>query len=200
MTPPRFFRTAAMFGVWLERNHERISELWVGYYRKDSGKPSLTWPDSVDEALRFGWIDGVRKTVDHESYMIRFTPRKASSIWSKVNMAKAEALIAQGRMAAAGFAAYARRSPERSGIYAFERETAHFDADQERQFRKNRKAWAFFQSQPPGYRHLVTFRVTSAKRPETRERRLAAVIDYSAKGQRIPEFISSQKRSRDNST
>jgi uncharacterized protein YdeI (YjbR/CyaY-like superfamily) len=194
MTPPRFFRTAAAFGLWLERNHERVSELWVGYYRKDSGKTSLTWPDSVDEALRFGWIDGVRKTVDHESYMIRFTPRKASSIWSKVNMAKAEVLIAQDRMTTAGLAAYARRSPERSDIYAFERETAHFDADQERFFQKNRKAWEFFQSQPPGYRHLMTFWVTSAKRPETRERRLASLIGYSAQGQRIPELTSSQKR------
>lgn len=193
MTPPRFFSTAAKFGVWLEKNHESTTELWVGFYKKGSGKPSLTWPESVGEALRFGWIDGIRKTVDDESYMIRFTPRKASSIWSKVNSAKVEVLITHNRMSVAGLAAYARRTPERSGIYSFERETAQFDADQERAFQKNRRAWDFFQAQPPYYRRLVTFRVISAKKPETRERRLAALIECCARGERIPEAISPAK-------
>jgi uncharacterized protein YdeI (YjbR/CyaY-like superfamily) len=196
MTPPRFFTTPAKFGAWLDKNHMSASELWVGFHKKGSGKPSLTWPESVDEALRFGWIDGVRKTIDETSYMIRFTPRKASSIWSKVNIAKVEALIAQDRMAPAGLAAYGRRTAERSGIYSFERDAAHFEPDQERVFRKNKKAWEFFQAQPPYYRRLVTFRVISAKRPETRERRLAALIEYSAQGERIPESLSSTRTAR----
>lgn len=196
MTPPRLFSTVASFGKWLDRNHERTTELWVGYFRKHSGKQSLTWPDSVDEALRFGWIDGVRKTIDDACYMIRFTPRKASSIWSNVNIAKVEALIAQNRMAPTGRAAYARRTPERSGIYAFEQgqRQAQFDADQECTFRKNQKAWAFFLSQPPYYRRVATFRVASAKRPETRERRLAVLIDHCSREKRVPELVSRPKR------
>lgn len=185
MTPPRFFQTPAKFGDWLQKNHERATELWVGFYRTSSGKRSITWPESVDEALRFGWIDGIRKSVDHESYMIRFTPRKANSIWSKVNMAKVEALIAANRMAPAGLAAWARRTPERSGIYSFERETAAFDAESEGAFRKNKAAWTFFEAQPPYYRRVITFYVTSAKKPETRARRLVTVIEASAKGERI---------------
>ena len=185
MTPPRFFQTPAKFGDWLEKNHERATELWVGFYRKGSGRPSITWPESVDEALRFGWIDGVRKTVDGESYMIRFTPRRPRSIWSNVNIAKVEALIAAGRMAPAGLAAYARLTPERAGIYSFERETATFDADSERAFRRNKKAWRFFEAQPPYYKRVITFYVMSAKRPETRARRLAMLIEHSAKGERI---------------
>jgi uncharacterized protein YdeI (YjbR/CyaY-like superfamily) len=189
MTPPRFFSTPAKFGAWLEKNYEGAKELWVGYYRKDSGLPSLTWPESVDEALRFGWIDGVRKTIDDTSYMIRFTPRKAASIWSNVNIAKVEALIAQNRMTPAGLAAYAKRSPKRSGIYAFERETVSFDVEQERLFRKQKKAWEFFQAQPKSYRQVTTNYVTSAKRPETRERRLANLIECSAKSERIGQVL-----------
>lgn len=185
MAPPRFFQTPAKFGAWLEKNHESATELWVGFYRKDSGKRSITWPESVDEALRFGWIDGIRKTVDDVSYVIRFTPRKPTSVWSRVNIAKVEALIAANRMAPAGLAAYARRTPERSGIYSFEREHATFDAECERAFRRNKVAWKFFEAQPPGYRRLATFYVTSAKKQETRARRLAALIECSAKGQRI---------------
>jgi len=194
MTPPRFFSTPAKFGTWLEKNHERNTELFVGFYKRGSGKPSLTWPESVDEALRFGWIDGVRKTIDEESYTIRFTPRKAGSIWSNRNIAKVEALIAQNRMAPAGLAAYARRTPERSGIYAFEREKAQFDAEQQRAFRKNGQAWEFFQAQPPYYRNVTTAYVTSAKRPETRERRLADLIGCSAKGERIRQILGPPKK------
>lgn len=188
MAPPCFFQTPAKFGDWLQKNHEHATELWVGFYRKDSGRRSITWPESVDEALRFGWIDGVRKTVDDVSYMIRFTPRKANSVWSRVNIAKVEALIAVDRMAPAGLAAYARCTPERSGIYSFEREAAAFDAESARAFRSNKTAWQFFEAQPPYYRRVATFYVTSAKRPETRARRLAALIDCSAKGQRISQF------------
>lgn len=194
MTPLCFFSTPAKFGAWLEKNHESAKELWVGYYKKSSGLPSLTWPESVDEALRFGWIDGVRKTIDDSSYMIRFTPRKAMSIWSNVNIAKVEALIAESRMAPAGLAAYAKRSPERSGIYSFERQTAQFDPEQERTFRKQKKAWEFFETQPKGYRQVTTNYVTSAKRPETRERRLADLIACSAKGERIHQVLSPPKK------
>ena len=185
MTPPRFFQTPARFGDWLQKNHESASELWVGFHRTSSGKRSITWPESVDEALRFGWIDGIRKTIDAESYMIRFTPRKPNSIWSRVNMGKVEALIAAKRMTPAGLAAWERRTPERSGIYSFEREAAPFDAAYERAFRKNKAAWKFFEAQPPYYRRVVTFYVTSAKKPETRARRLARVIESSEKGERI---------------
>ncbi|MEP6731418.1 MAG: YdeI/OmpD-associated family protein [bacterium] len=193
MTPPRFFSTPDKFGAWLEKNHEREMELWVGFYKKDSGRPSMTWPESVDEALRFGWIDAVRKTIDDESYMIRFTRRKPTSIWSKVNIAKVEALIAANRMAPAGIAAYALRTPERSGVYSFEREPANFDAEQLRAFHKNKKAWEFFERQPPGYRRVVTHYVTSAKRAETRDRRLAAVIEHSARSERIPQYTLAPK-------
>ena len=193
MAPLRFFPTPAKFGEWLHKNHESAAELWVGFYRKDAGRRSIIWPESVDEALRFGWIDGVRKTVDDVSYMIPFTPRRPNSVWSKVNIAKVEALTAADRMTPACLAAYARRTPERSGIYAFERATATFDAASERVFRRNKTAWRFFESQPPYYRHVTTYHVTSAKKPETRARRLAALIECSAKGQRIPQLTRPAK-------
>ncbi|MFL5605235.1 MAG: YdeI/OmpD-associated family protein [Gemmatimonadaceae bacterium] len=194
MTPPRFFRTPAAFRAWLHANHARVSELLVGFYRKDSGRPSITWPESVDEALCYGWIDGVRRSLDEHSYSIRFTPRKPKSIWSNVNIAKVEALIRDGRMMPAGLAAYALRDPARSGIYAFEKEAAAFDADAERAFRKNRSGWEFFQAQPAGYRRLATYYVVSAKRPETRAKRLVALIAHSARGERIPQYLSPSKR------
>jgi uncharacterized protein YdeI (YjbR/CyaY-like superfamily) len=191
MSAPRFFRTPTAFRAWLDANHDRATELTVGFYKKDSGKPSITWPESVDEALCFGWIDGVRRSLDEDSYTIRFTPRKPTSIWSNVNIAKVEALLKAGRMTPAGVAAWEKRSPARSGIYAFERqEPATFDAESEGRFRRNRRAWSYFQAQPPGYRRLATHFVVSAKRPETRERRLAALIECSAKGERLPQTLS----------
>jgi uncharacterized protein YdeI (YjbR/CyaY-like superfamily) len=193
MASPRFFAAAAAFRAWLLAHHERESELLVGFYKKGSGKPSITWPESVDEALCFGWIDGVRRSLDDESYTIRFTPRKPRSIWSKVNIAKVQALMAAGRMMPAGIAAWERRDPERSGLYSFERETAAFDADAERQFKRNRVAWKYFQAQPPGYRRLATHYVVSAKRPETRERRLAILIERSAQGERITQTPGEQR-------
>jgi uncharacterized protein YdeI (YjbR/CyaY-like superfamily) len=194
MTPPRFFPTPAAFRAWLDANHASASELLVGFYRKDSGRASITWPESVDEALCYGWIDGVRRSLDEHSYSIRFTPRKAKSIWSNVNIAKVEALVRDSRMMPAGLAAYARRDPARSGIYAFEKEAAVFDAEAERAFRKSRSGWAFFQKQPAGYRRLATHYVVSAKRPETRANRLAALIMHSARGERIPQYVSTPKR------
>lgn len=195
MSTPRFFATPAAFRAWLDAHHDQHTELIVGFYRKGSGKPSITWPESVDEALCYGWIDGIRRSLDEHSYTIRFTPRKATSIWSNVNIAKVEALIAAGRMMPAGLAAWNRRDPVRSGIYAFERQQpAEFDAEMLRRFKANRAAWKYFDAQPPGYRRLVTHYVISAKRPETRAKRLAAVIACSARGERLPRTIPTKKR------
>jgi uncharacterized protein YdeI (YjbR/CyaY-like superfamily) len=192
---PRFFASPTEFRAWLDANHEREAELLVGFYKKGSGKPSMTWPESVDEALCFGWIDGVRRSLDVERYTIRFTPRKPSSIWSNVNVAKVEMLLKAGRMRPAGLAAWGRRDPEKSGIYAFERQSpAEFDAESERRFRRARGAWRFFQEQPPGYRRLATHYVTSAKRPETRERRLTVLIEHSARGERLPQTLSAKPK------
>jgi uncharacterized protein YdeI (YjbR/CyaY-like superfamily) len=193
MPSPRFFRTPVAFRAWLEANHERANELLVGFHKKGSGRPSITWPESVDEALCYGWIDGVRRSIDESSYSIRFTPRKPRSIWSNVNVAKVESLIRQGRMMPSGLAAYALRDPERSGIYAFERETASFDDEGEQLFRSDRLAWSFFQLQPPSYRRVATYWVTSAKRAETRARRLASLIECSSRGKRLPQYLSPPK-------
>jgi uncharacterized protein YdeI (YjbR/CyaY-like superfamily) len=193
MTTPRFFRTSAEFRAWLHANHEAATELLVGFHKVGSGKPSMTWPESVDEALCYGWIDGVRRSLGETSYTIRFTPRKKRSIWSNVNIAKADALIEQGRMMPAGLAAYALRDPARSGIYAFEKETASLDPESARQFKANKAAWSFFQAQPAGYRQVVLHYVTSAKKPETRARRLAAVIEHSSCGERIPQYTLTRK-------
>ena len=186
---PLFFAKPAAFRKWLERNHGAAHELWVGFYKKETGRPSITWPESVDEALCVGWIDGIRKRIDDESYTIRFTPRKARSIWSAVNIARVAELTREGRMLPAGLAAFERRSADKSAIYAYEqRKNAAFDEAAERQFRANAKAWEFFQAQPPGYRKTATYKVISAKREETRQKRLAALIADSAAGRRIREL------------
>jgi len=178
---PRFFPKPADFRVWLEAHHETEGELLVGFHKKGSGKPSITWPESVDEALCFGWIDGVRRSLGATAYMIRFTPRKRTSTWSAVNIARVVALIRAGRMRAAGRRAFAARTPERTGIYAFERhEPARLSKEQEKRLRGNRKAAAFFDAQPPWYRRTATHWVVSAKRPETREKRLTLLVAASA--------------------
>jgi uncharacterized protein YdeI (YjbR/CyaY-like superfamily) len=195
MTAPHFFATPVAFRAWLDANHHRATELMVGFYKKDSGKPSMTWPESVDVALCYGWIDGVRRSLGDDCYTIRFSPRKPTSIWSNVNIAKVDALLKAGRMMPAGLAAWERRDPKKSGIYLFERSDAvAFDAASERLFKRMRGAWKFFQAQPPGYRRLATHYVVSAKRPETREKRLAMLIDCSARGERLPQTLSSKKR------
>ena len=194
MTSPRFFSTPEGFRAWLHRYHSTATELLVGFYKRDSDRPSMTWPESVDEALCYGWIDGVRRSIDDASYSIRFTPRKHKSIWSNVNIAKVGALIEQGRMAPMGLAAWARRDEERSGVYAFERKAAAFDVEMEGVFRRNRKAWSYFESQPPGYRRLAAHYVSSAKRADTRARRLSALIEHSANGERLPQFSIARKK------
>ncbi len=195
MDVPHFFATPADFRDWLDANHGEASELIVGFYKKGTGRPSMTWPESVDEALCYGWIDGVRRSLGNESYTIRFTPRKASSIWSNVNIAKVKALLEAGRMMPAGLAAWKRRDPAKSGIYAFERqEAATFDSESERRFKRSRTAWTYFQAQPPGYRRLATHYVVSAKRPDTRDRRLELLIQCSAHGERLPQTLSAKPR------
>jgi uncharacterized protein YdeI (YjbR/CyaY-like superfamily) len=182
-----FFAKAADFRAWLEKNHDKVPELLVGFYKKGSGKPSITWPESVDEALCFGWIDGVRRRIDEESYSIRFTPRRARSIWSNVNTKRFADLAKGGRVHASGHEAFKLRDPKRSGIYSFEQrnKAQALGAPYEAKLRANRKAWAFFRAQPPGYQRIGSLFVMSAKKEETRLRRLAVLIEESAAGRRI---------------
>jgi uncharacterized protein YdeI (YjbR/CyaY-like superfamily) len=186
---PKFFATPAKFRAWLERHHANETELYVGFYRKGSGRASMTWPESVDEALCFGWIDGVRKSIDDESYLIRFTPRRVrNSIWSKVNLKRMPELIAEGRAAPAGIRAYEQRDPEKANRYSFERENIALTPEMEKEFRRNRKAWAFFQSQPPSYTKAALWWVVQAKQESTRRRRLATLIADSSNGLRIAQL------------
>ena len=183
---PIFFATPAILRKWLKKNHATCREQWIGFYRKASGVPSITWPESVDEALCVGWIDGLRKTIDAESYKIRFTPRKKESNWSTVNVGRVKELKKQGRMQPAGLAAFARRQEAKSGIYAYEnRKTAVFDKADEKRFRANRKAWEFFQRQAPSYRQNVIWALATAKKKETRQRKLERLISESEAGRRI---------------
>ncbi len=182
---PKFFATVADWRKWLEKNHDREKEVLVGFYKKKSGKPSITWPESVDGALCFGWIDGVRRSIDASSYTIRFTPRRPRSIWSSVNIRRANELIALGMMRPAGLRAFEARTGERSGVYSFEQKEIAFEKHQEREFKKEKAAWRFFQSQPPWYRRTATWWVISAKREETKAKRLKTLIADSAAGRTI---------------
>jgi len=186
---PRFFATAAAFRAWLERHHASAPELLVGFHKVGSGTPSMTWPESVDEALCFGWIDGVRRRIDDASYTIRFSPRRAGSIWSANNTRRVEMLQQQGRMRPAGLEAFAARDPARTNRYSYERENVAFTPAQERKFRAHRAAWAYFQKQPPFYIRVCTWYVVGAVREETRERRLANLIACSERGEWLPGFI-----------
>jgi len=184
-----YFATPAMFRAWLEAHHDTETELLVGFHKKGTGKPSITWPESVDEALCFGWIDGVRRSAGEDAYTIRFTPRRPTSIWSAVNVDKIAQLKKLGKMHASGLRAFAARTEEKTGVYSFERSAAaKLTPAQEKTLRANRKAAAFFDAQPPGYRGNVIHWVTSAKREETRERRLERLIAHSAAGERIPQL------------
>jgi uncharacterized protein YdeI (YjbR/CyaY-like superfamily) len=179
----RFFESAGEFRAWLEEHHETEKELVVGFYKKASGKPSMTWSESVDQALCFGWIDGRIDSVDAERYTRRFTPRRAGSVWSKVNIEKVAKLNQAGLMRPAGLRAFEARSEERSGVYSFEqRDQAQLTPEQERRLQADPAAWAYWQGCPPGYRKAVSYWVASAKREETRERRLAQLIEDSANG------------------
>jgi uncharacterized protein YdeI (YjbR/CyaY-like superfamily) len=184
---PTFFATPAELRAWLEEHHGDTAELWVGFHKKGSGRPSITWPEAVDEALCFGWIDGVRKRVDESSYAIRFTPRKPRSTWSAVNIARVEELTSQGRMRPEGQRAFERRSEDNSAIYSYEqRHAARLEDAQEQRFRANQRAWEFFQAQPAWYRRTAIWWVVSAKQEATRQRRLATLIDHSEQGRTVP--------------
>jgi uncharacterized protein YdeI (YjbR/CyaY-like superfamily) len=183
----RFFAAPEDFRAWLAAHHATETELVVGFYKKSSGRPSITWPQSVDQALCFGWIDGVRRSIDDVSYCIRFTPRQARSTWSAVNVKRVSELVAQGLVAPAGLAAFERRADDRTAIYSYEQRTsAALEPEQERRLRADAAAWAFFAAQPNWYRRAATHWVTSAKKPETRERRLAQLIEDSRAGRTIP--------------
>lgn len=181
---PRFFRTASAFRVWLTKHHTAATELLVGFHKKDSGKLSMTWPESVDEALCVGWIDGVRRRIDDDSYSIRFSPRRARSIWSAVNIKRAQELDALGRMKPAGLRAYAAREENRSGIYAYEQRSDTLPEPYAAMLRKHRAAWTFFLDLPPSYRKKLGWWVVSAKKEETRLARLTKLIDDAAHGRR----------------
>lgn len=190
---PKFFKNAASFRQWLANNHLRETELLVGFHKKEMGEPSVTWPESVDQALCFGWIDGVRKRIDEASYSIRFTPRKSSSIWSQVNIAKVQQLIESGMMQPAGLLAFERRQENKSGIYSYEQRSVELPEPYQSLFRQEKAAWKFFVTQPASYRKAANWWVISAKRESTRQSRLAKLIDHSKHGQRIPQFLAIKK-------
>jgi len=179
---PKFFPSPSAWHAWLEEHHEKHDELWVGFHKVGSGKPSITWPEAVDGALCFGWIDGVRKNLDESSYVIRFTPRRPKSIWSAINIKRVAELSRLGLMRPKGVQAFERRTGGRSEIYAYEqRKGAKLSPAHEKQFRANKKAWKFFQTQPPWYQRTSSWWVISAKKEETRLKRLAQLIKDSEK-------------------
>ena len=189
---PTYFPTEADFRRWLEANHGTASELLVGFWKKGSGKASIDWPQARDQALCFGWIDGVRKSLGDEAYTIRFTPRRAKSIWSKVNLERFAALKADGLMTPAGERALAESTGPK-GVYAYEKPLTVLTGEEERQFRKSKPAWADWEKRPPGYRKTVLHWVTSAKKSETRSKRLATLIGCSARGEKIPGYDIGKK-------
>ncbi len=182
---PIFFKSASEFSDWLDQYGKSVAELLVGLYHKRSGKAGLTYQEALDAALCFGWIDGVRRSEDENSYSIRFTPRRAASVWSRANIKRAEALRELGRMRPAGLKAFEARSPHRSGLYSFENAPRELSARYRREFKSYKTAWAFFQSRPPWYRRVASFWVMSAKKEETRHRRFATLMADSAAGRSI---------------
>lgn len=192
---PEFFRTPSAFRRWLARHHTSTRELWVGFYKKGSGIPSITWPEAVDQALCFGWIDGIRKSFTADSYVIRFTPRNPKSIWSAVNTRRARELKKLGLMQPSGLKAFGARDPRRSTLYSFERARPGLPKAMEQQFRANRPAWEFYQSQPPGYRKTTSWWVVSAKQSATQQKRLTTLIADSEAGRRIAPLRRPERRS-----
>ncbi len=187
---PKFFKTPAAFNKWLAQNHDKKDELIVGYYKVATGKASMTWSESVDEALCYGWIDGIRRRIDEESYSIRFTPRRPKSIWSAVNLAKVKQLKKEGRMQPTGLAIYEKRTKDNSGIYSFEQNKDQIKLPEEFELllKKNKKAYAFFQAQAPSYKKSVVWWVISAKREETKQKRIKELIADSEAGLRVKPF------------
>jgi len=192
---PTFFPTPSGFRAWLEAHHDQFHELFVGFHKKSSGKPSITWPESVDAALCFGWIDGVRKSLDETSYTIRFTPRRPTSTWSAVNIKRAQQLKKMGLMRPEGLRAFAARSAKKSAIYSYEqRKSAQFTRKQTKQFRASKAAWEFFRSQAPWYQRVCTHWVISAKREETKFKRLSELIGHSQNRRTLPQVTPAKKK------
>lgn len=183
-TKPLFFAKPADFRAWLKVHHQDTPELWVGFYKKGSGRPSITWPESVDEALCVGWIDGIRKSVDEDSYKIRFTPRRRGSVWSTVNIKRCQALADQGRLRSAGVKAFQARREYRSGIYSYEQRRDQLEEPYASILKKSKAAWAFFQAQPSWYKKQAGWWIISAKKEETRLKRLQKLVELSARGKR----------------
>jgi uncharacterized protein YdeI (YjbR/CyaY-like superfamily) len=181
----KYFKSAKDFRRWLEKNHASTQELWVGYYKKNSGRPSITWPESVDEALCFGWIDGIRKSVDDLRYTIRFSPRRRGSIWSAVNIKRAQELSDKGLMRAPGKAAFDARKEYKSGIYSYEQRSVNLDGLYEKKLKQNKDAWDFFYAQSPSYRKAIGWWIVSAKQEATRLKRLQKLIEESANRKRL---------------
>ena len=190
---PKFFATETEFRRWLEANHNQASELLVGFWKKGTGKPSVDWPQARDQALCFGWIDGVRKSLGDEAYTIRFTPRRPKSIWSKVNLERFEALKTAGQMTPAGERALAESTGPK-GVYAYEKPLTELDAEEMARFRRNKAALADWEKRPPSYRKVVLHWITSAKKHETRARRLGILIESSAVGEKIPGYDIGRKK------
>lgn len=192
--PPKFFKTIESLRAWFTKHGGTKSELWIGYYKKSSGKGGVVYKQALDEALCVGWIDGVVRSIDDACYMQRWTPRKPKSNWSNVNVKRVGALSAEGRMTPAGLAAFARRVPERTGVYTFENPPQEWSPAFLKRFKANKAAWTFWGAQPPGYRRTITGYVMSAKQEATRERRFGLVIAYSAREERIPPAGPSRKQ------
>ena len=193
MSRPVFFATPEKLNAWFRKHGSSRDELLVGYYKKGTGKPSVTWEESVDEALCFGWIDGIRRRLDDESYSIRFTPRRPRSIWSARNLERVAVLTHENRMQPSGVAAYERRSEDRSATYAYEQRIVALSKQYEARIKKNRQAWNFFDSLTPSVRKPSIWWVCSAKKEETRERRLQQLIECCAKEEILPQFLRPTK-------
>lgn len=189
---PAFFQTEADFRQWFEANHRAADQLLVGFWKKNSGKASIDWPQARDQALCFGWIDGVRRSIGEDAYTIRFTPRRKGSIWSKVNVERFEALKAAGLMTSEGERSY-EENKHRTGLYAYETEQEELSAAEDVQFRANVAAWADWQKRPAGYRRSALHWITTAKRPETRAKRLTELIKFSGEGRRLPQYDRQKK-------
>jgi len=184
---PTYFSTEADFRRWLSASHATAPDLLVGFWKKSTGKPSIDWPQARDQALCFGWIDGLRKSLGDEAYTIRFTPRRKGSIWSRVNVERYEALTAAKQMTAEGVRAY-EENKHKTGLYSYEKPLAALSAAETKAFRGHKQAWTYWESQPPGYRKLVLNWITTAKRPETRAKRLATLIEDCQAGRRIAGY------------
>ncbi len=188
-----FFPTQPDLGKWFEKNHNKVDELWIGYYKKATGKPSITWHQSVDEALCFGWIDGIRKSIDEESYKIRFTPRRKGSIWSAVNIKRIKQLIKHGLVKPAGLEVFNKRDEKKTNRYSFEQEKVKLTKEFEKKIKANIKAWEYFQKLPSSAKKPSIWYVMSAKKEETKLKRLDILIKSSEEGRKIPPLVLSRK-------